>query len=306
MKKYLSFLALALCVGFLTLSCSSDDDNNNNNDDDGTPTGYSKEKYAEQSAAYTIAPGTVKSSQNSKISIVGLHITESGLAEFEIDVEGKKKFVSLNAEINGNEYILKDGSKIVGSIKKNATRATVLLDITVTMFIPEKGECTFTTTDPVQAEEIAKLLKSSDLIATWSIERMKVTLDFDEKTDASTEVYSGNLEEFLKLAKQNNIKLKEDEEAALKKEILTFTVDGYGLFTIKYKDGSEDAAKWEWDGDVNKLRIELKDEDMGNKFLNSSSKIEVKYPGDNKIVLKIQSRLEEDKCTATLTANLKK
>jgi hypothetical protein len=50
----------------------------------------------------------------------------------------------------------------------------------------------------------------------------------------------------------------------------------------------------------------LKDlDEMGNKFLNNSSVIEVKYPGDNKIVLKLTTRLEEDACTAVLTVNLR-
>ena len=54
------------------------------------------------------------------------------------------------------------------------------------------------------------------------------------------------------------------------------------------------------------IRIKLKDGDMGNKFLKDNSVIEVQFPeGQNMCILILSTRLEEDKCTASLMINLK-
>ena len=45
---------------------------------------------------------------------------------------------------------------------------------------------------------------------------------------------------------------------------------------------------------------------MGNKFLKDNSVIEVQFPeGQNMCILILSTRLEEDKCTASLMINLK-
>lgn len=320
MKKNLFYFAMAFCVALCNVACSSDDgddsgkNNNNNNNTNTNSEGYTAPVYAEQATAFTINEGTVTETARGgeKVELRGVNFTESAKAVFELRVNEKLKYVTYDVDINGDIYTVRDGSTVLGTITRvsasRVTRAGVTLVFNFKLIIPDVGEVTFKNDNPVSATELPKVITGGDVVATWLVERMKLTLDFDEKTDASTEVGNGSLKKFLELAEENNVSLSEKDRADLDKEIASFTIDKFGLFSLNYANGKgSDAAKWSWvGGDTGKMAITLKDADMGNKFLKDNSTIEVKYPGDNKIVLKMTTRLDEDKCTAVMTVNLKK
>ena len=302
MKKFFCYFVMALCVGFAMTSCGDDDDDNGVKN-------YTTEKYKSGATSYNLDQGVVIDN-NGNASVTGVSLTESGKVVVEVIINGKKKYVTYDGELGENGVItVKSGKQIVGTVQKVSSRAgDVNIIINLTISVPGYGNYTFTTTNPVQAVEIAQAA-AGDLVATWKVERMKVTLDFDEKTDASAETKAGkggDLNEFLKLAQENDVKLTDEEENQLKKEIVSITIDGFKLFSIQYKDGTTDAATWEGEDSMKALELLLKDDSMGNKFLNSQSQVDILYPGNDKVVLKITSRLEEDKCTGTLTVNLTK
>ena len=163
----------------------------------------------------------------------------------------------------------------------------------------------FLLADPVNAIKLIKTMAQTNITRTWTIERMKLLLDFTDKEDASVETNSGSFVPFLEKAKEQNVKLSAQDEEALNREIVGITLDEFGLFTINYKDKFNDAAKWEWKVTDKTFKITMKDTEMGNKFLNDNVNIEVRYTGNDKVSLIVTAELPEDKCTAYMTFNLK-
>lgn len=328
MKKYY-FLAMAAIVG-LCVSCGSDDSDNSNTDNDGVVEIKAPEKSAD-AASFRIPVNLISSKagklvtddgQEISASLTGVNITESGKAIFEVTAEyengsKKLKYVTYDAVLNDNVYTVKDGSKVIGQIERivatSRASSSVSITVTVTITIPGIGEMTFETDDPVAVTQVVEAISSSvstvNLSRTWTVERMKLTLVFDDKSkaDASRTENSGNLHSFIEVAENNDVNLTEEDKRQLDKVISGITVDKNGLLCLTYSDGVTDAASWSWLLQTNplKIRIDLKDDEMGNKFLKDDSTIEVQFPGNNKCILILNTRLEEDKCTASLLINLK-
>lgn len=315
MKKNFFYFAMALCVALCTVSCGSDDD-----DDSGVPH-YTKQKYETEAAAYKVEPQTVVSStpsaEGETVSITGIDFTESGKAIFELTFErpnGQKtlQYVTYDVEIDGDTYTVKDGSKTIGTVVKKGTRASsegVMITLNLTLTVGGKTY-PFVFNDPVAAVQLLEVMAATkgltDITRTWTVERMKLTLDFTDKPDASTEVKGGSLRPFQELAEDQEIILKEKDRTALNRTIKGITLDKYGLFTIDYSDKYNDAATWNWVAGSNdgKINILLKDEAMGNKFLQTKTNIEVQYSGDDKVTLILTIDLPEDKCKAYMILNL--
>lgn len=310
MKKNFFYFAMALCVALCTVSCGSDDDG------DSAPS-YTPQKYEKEATAFTLGNNVASVTQgNETISITGLNFTESGKAIIETThmKEGKTtvKYSTYDAEINGNEYIIKDGANKIGTVVNNGTRSSEGVEITINITLSFDGvPVTIKPANAVKAVHMLEVIAASqgltNITRTWQVERMKLTLDFDDDQDFSTEVTGGSLKPFQELAEEHNIILTEKDRTALNRSIVGLTLDKFGLFTVTYSDKFNDAAQWSWAVGSNdsKIKITLKDEEMGNKFLNSNANIDVKYPGDDKLILKVTVRLDEDKCTAYSTFNLK-
>lgn len=311
MIKNFFYFAMAACVALTTFTACGDDNEE-------STVNYTKQKYEDQTASYKIAKDAVEAvivttpSDDLKLSLTGVNFTESGKAIFETtrtysDGATKLKYTTYDVDINGDTYTIKDSGKTIGTIKAQKTKATdINLTISVTIYVEGVGNVTFNTDDPVSAAVVMASVTSGNICRTWYIERMKLTLDFDSKTDVSSEVYNGKLTEFLELAENNDVKLSDKDREQLNKEIKSLTIDKYGLFTLAYSDGGSDAASWSWNSsDLSSLSIKLKDFEMGNKFLENNSKIIVQYPSNDKLILILSTRLEDDKCTASLLINLK-
>ncbi len=314
MKKLLLF---ALMVGMTVCytSCGSDDD-------DAEPAGMGNTVVGNtdaQAAHYAIktnAAPTATTENGQEVSLTGFNVTEYEQAVIEIDVDGAKKYKTYDVTVKDNVYTLYDKNTLVGTVEKVTTHAVsnVELVFKLNVSIEIDGQ-----TVPVQfdgstaAEETTQTSVStitSQLTNTWAVERMKLVLEFDDKSkaDASTTTQGGDLRPFIDLAKKNGVKINEQDEEDLTRTIESIIIDKGNLFVIKYADGRSDAATWSWTSqkeDSYAIGIKLKDDDMGNKFFNDDSKIAVVFRSGNKINLTMQTRLEDDDCTASLIVNLK-
>ena len=303
MKKNFFYFAMALCVALCTVSCGSDDDG------DSTPH-YTPQKYANDAAAYQLNTEAVTVGDE-QVTISGMNFTQSGKAIFETQhVRGDKKttkYSTYDVEIDGNTYTVKENGQKIGTVVRKETRAGGEdVELTINLSLTFNGiPANFFFTDPVNAIKLIKLMTKTDITRTWVIERMKLSLDFTDKEDASVETSSGSLVPFLNKAKEQNVKLSAKDEDALSREIVGITLDEYGLFTINYKDKFNDAAKWEWKVTDKSFKITMKDTEMGNKFLNDNVNIDVRYTANDKVALIVTAELPEDKCTAYITFNLK-
>ena len=336
MKKNLFFYAMAFCVAICNVACGNDDDNSNGNNGNTNPGKViPAPAKADDAVAYAIPSGSVTAKSKDLVTpdgvrvtadLTGVDITESGKAIIEVtttDETSKKKlnYVTFDAELDGDVYTIKDNGKAIGTrtrVRGTAkTRGNNKEDLYISLKFTLNsitGMLEFVTDGPVTAtateEALGKSINLISLARTWEIERMKLTLIFDDKSksDASTTVYGGNLSSFITLADDNNVSLSDKDRSDLSKSILFVTLDKNGKFILTYADGKTDVADWNWVAGSNeaKLQIKLKDKDMGNKFLADNSQIEVQYyPETQKIILIMSTRLEDDKCDASLLINLK-
>lgn len=322
---------MAFCVALCNVACGSDDNDSegnggNNNNKGATIPAPPK---ADNAVAYEIPSGKMtakskdlKNDEGNTISadLTRVNITESEKAIVEVtttDVNSKRKkyYATFDATLSGDTYTISDNGEKVGIIKKaSATRGNEDLYVSLKFKINGiTGVLEFEALDPIQVKAYEALLGSSpnliSIARTWYIERMKLVFVFDNKSsDASVIVEGGNLSEFIKLADDNDVSLSAKERADLNKDIKSITLDKNGQFTLTYTNGGTDVADWNWVSGTNeaKLQIHLKENEMGNKFLADNSQVEVQfYPATKQILLIMTTRLESDKCTASLLINLK-
>ncbi|MBR1484573.1 MAG: hypothetical protein IJ612_02635 [Prevotella sp.] len=334
MKKSFFFFAMASVVALCNVSCSSDDDDKNDSNNNTSSVVIPAPANAENAVAYVIPKNTVKATEETytdqqgeevELCLTNVNITKGGKAVFETTETRvssgttKVNYTSYDVEVSGNQYKVKDAAgSTLGSIERVAagTRATdsASLSVHVKIYIPGLGWVEFDTEDPVDVtavtDAVASSVATTNFARLWLISRMKLTLVFDDKgkSDASRTENSGKLFNFIELAENNGVSLSDDDKRQLQKEIVSVDVDtNQALLTINYADGSSDAATWSWaDSSQNKIRITLKDGEMGNKFLENDSQIEVQFPNAETCILILSTRLEDDGCTASLMINLRK
>lgn len=307
MKKNLFYYAMAMCVALCTLSCGSDDDDDDAGRGDAH---YTPQKYAEEATAYQLtgenAPSVTVGDET--VSLTEMHFTESGKAIFETTHQrGLKKtvkYTTYDVEISGNTYTVKDGSNVIGTITKVvATRSTVEAQITINnLKLKIDGQTVnYNLANPVSVMKLMVTLNNNNLTRTWNVKRMKLTLT---NPDASTKTENGDLGAFLTLAKNQGLKLSEKDYTSLARVIKSVTIDRFGLFTFTYSDGFNDAAKWDWKPNSNTINLELKDLEMGHKFLKAKATADVEYSANDEILLTMNIKLEDDNRDATVMITL--
>lgn len=326
MKKYL-FFALMLGMAVCNFSCSDDDDEKSDNGGGGNTSSMGNQKqglYADKVSEFIIdSENAPKITKNDKvIKITGLSLTEYGKGLVELKVDEELEYETYDLEIDDNTCKLSKDGKPVGTIematkdaKTRKSESTVELIFNLNIEVEINGKMVPVTFNSVaQAQQVIDYVTSSytnQITNTWAIERMKLTIDFDEKgkADVSTEVKSGNLRPFIELADKNNVTLNEQDRKELTRTIKSLIIDKSKVFVLEYEEGGSDAANWRWvteKEDNLSIGINLKDnKTMGNKFFNDDSKITVQLRKGNKINLILQTRLEDDKCNASLIVNLK-
>lgn len=324
MKKSFFYFVMAAGLVLGTYSCSKD-----STDETPAPkseTGIPAPPFASSAVAFNIPKDAVKAKNESVVTetgeevsvcLTGVDITESRKAIFEVttvysDNTTKLKYVTYDVSVEGNVYKVKNAQgTVIGTIENVGTRASssTYIIISVTISIPGIGEITFVTDNPVVVEEVVEAIVETvntiSLARNWTVTRMKLILTFDDpgKTDASRIENGGNLHNFIELAENNGVSLTEHDKEQLNKVITGVSIDKSGLFAISYNNGGTDAANWKWANSSQNLQIQitLKDGDMGNKFLKDNSIVDVQlYPETNQCILILNTRLEEDKCTASL------
>ena len=310
MKKYSFPLAIAACMALFNTSCSSSDpvppaEQEYNGE-------FIKPDYAEQATAFVLPVDEIKDKEGKDAYLNGINITESGKAIFEVKTpDGKTKFATYNALIEGNTYyIVDDAGNPVGTVVKASTKATQNVTIKILIVIYLDGELyTFevTITVPVTVPDPNEASRqTNNLCRTWEVAQMNIVLEGD--VNVSKIVENGNMEEFLTAAEDAGANLTDREKDALRKVITSMTFDKNGLFSIEYSDGPSDGCMWEWTDEDKQEYIHLKQRngsEFGNKFLSDNSDIKVDFTPTS-VALTLDTEIEGNQnYTATLTMVLK-
>lgn len=293
MKKNILYMALVAFVAFANVACSSDDESEENY----TPT-LNTPKYENEAVAFTISPtANINTSVENAPTMTGVNITESGQVVFELD--GGKTFKTYNiASISGDTYTLADNRgtirKVTAAVRTRGS-STVQLIINVTIELENGQPCNYNTGDDgVNAEETTPPAGStveSYLCRTWTILGVTIEYQEDGKEAVFREFDNGNLKEVADYANEQGAGLTDSELEELNRNISTVVVDKNGLIVINYTNRSSDAAKWSWaNSEQSKLKIKLKDSEMGNKFLSDNTAIDIAFK-DTRCVLKLKSRI---------------
>lgn len=293
MKKNILYMALVAFVAFANVACSSDDESEENY----TPT-LNTPKYENEAVAFTISPtANISTNVANAPAMTGVNITESGQVVFELD--GGKTFKTYNiASISGDTYTLADNRgtirKVTAAVRTRGS-STVQLIINVTIELENGQPCNYNTGDDgVNAEETTPPAGStveSYLCRTWSILGVTIEYQEDGKEAVFREFDNGNLKEVADYANEQGAGLTDSELEELNRNISTVVVDKNGLILINYTNRPGDAAKWSWaNSEQTRLKIQLKDSEMGNKFLSDKTTIDIAFK-DTRCVLKLESRI---------------
>lgn len=296
MKKTFIYLALAACIAVCNISCGSDDDGGSTNPGPSLPT----PTYADKAAAFKINKDVVK---DGAASLTAINFTESGKAFLEVTTAlGAKEYAAYDAIISkdGSTYTIMSNNLVLGTVKSNATRgsksATINIDITIYIgdaiyvFKTESADA------QMEYESMTGGNALDNIARTWTVKNMKLTLesaDPDFKSLSMT-VQNGRLSDFVSEVKQRDTGFDSEDLDKLNKEIKSFTLDKTGLFTIEYSDGDVDAATWSWSGgNYSNIALNLKDSEMGNKFIQNNSKVTVDF-NDNLCKFNLTTTLERE------------
>ena len=280
MKKNILYMALVALVAFANVACSSDDEGEENY----TPT-LNTPKYENEAVAFTISPtANISTNVANAPAMTGVNITESG----QVDT-----------------YTLADNRgtirKVTAAVRTRGS-STVQLIINVIIELENGQPCNYNTGDDgVNAEETTPPAGStveSYLCRTWTI--LGVTIEYQE--DGKEAVFrefrddkhpekNGNLKEVADYANEQGAGLTDSELEELDRHISTVVVDKNGLILINYTNRPGDATKWSWaNSEQTRLKIQLKDSEMGNKFLSDKTTIDIAFK-DTRCVLKLKSRI---------------
>jgi hypothetical protein len=305
MKKNFLYYAMAAFVAVSLAACGSDSDDSPAGGD-GQPS-YPTPAYASKAASFTIAEAQAPAAQGGS-KLTGINITESGKVIFEVSTENKKQYAAYNiSKIDGGTYTIQG----VGTIKSSTTRATqgTKLGISVTITI-DNQTYTFQTEEDVQAviayEQMTGGSNLDKIARTWKVKSMKLTLSGDI-TALSLRVQGGNLSQFVDEVKKRDTGFSDEELEELNREIKSLTIDKTGMLMLEYTNGTPDVATWKWNGgNYANIAIELKDSEMGNKFIQDNSAIDLKFTS-NTCIFTLTTNLEgskKNKYVATLNINM--
>lgn len=306
MKKTLFFFAVAACVAFANISCGSDDGGSGGGG--GSIPTFDPPSMTEEAAKYEITDFEINRTEEGvpvTATLMGVSVTESGKVVVEFLLNGRVRCATYNVELTGDVYVITDSNnKVVGkfsmakSVAMAPTRADspIQMNITIEIKVPGTGTLKFDTGEtPVVVSKIVDTIKAggsslTNIARTWKVAQMKLSLDGDI-TPLSMLEESGKLSVFVAEIKKRDTGFSEKDIDKLDKEIKSITLDKNGMFNIEYTEGLSDAAAWHWDAaDFSKIGIQLRDSEMGNKFLSDNSSINLRFNSVG--------------CTFTLTTNL--
>ena len=296
MKKSFLYFTLAVFAAVSFTACGSDDDENNGNLN--TTVTLPTPTTADVAALFSLPTAFAATSGDTNLQLVSIEISESSqiLLELANAVTGEKNYIMENATVSGNTYTF-DGEKASGTIKvltcgSRQTRASVNVSLSIDVVIKIlASKIQFTTgEDGVIAVKTDPTITTEDMVnwaaRTWTI--LGATLDLKSTTKNVTAYKEFDsrggvffLSDIRDEALARDVSLTESEKNSLNKQIKSITLTKTGKLVIKYNNGGEDVAEWQW-GDAAKttITIKMKDDTMGNKFINDNTKINIAFRGN--------------------------
>lgn len=298
-KKFFYFAFAVMTAMCVTTACSSDDKEEDTPKPSEAnlpaPTNASEAVQFTLSTPMTSTTTGTEGSTNDAPVLKTIDITESSEVLLELrSKEGKTFYVKEKATISGNTYTF-NGSSVKGYIKvldgtslTRSSSSSLEINIEVTVsgtevytYKNDDGETVTATKEvPLTGDEIL-----DNLARTWNILGVILDLKNDdikayEEWDAVGGVF--DLETtVLKEALDQGVNLTEQEQKDMKRKIKSISFTKTGLFTVDYADGKTDVATWKWsNSQKTQFRITLKDNEMGNKFIDNNSKIDFAFNGE--------------------------
>lgn len=313
MKKSIFFYAALATVALCTVSCSSDDNDDPINN---TPVVIPTPPTANQAIAFEIPVGSQPEATTGE-KLKAVNITESAKAVLKVGTDEGDKYLTYDSKYDEatKTYTLYEGTTKVGTIKQAGAaaaprRVTInlgnwIIELTITMTDSTGSTTTVnfqaTVTDATAPSnpQPAAGDNLNNIARTWVVSEMAMTLDGD--VDCTVLEAGSNLVELAKKAQENDAQLEMDEYKELCRSILGLTIDKSGQFSIEYKNANgrveyykkpgdkvqyiecdgrveTEACTWDWaSSDQQSIKINTKDSDFGNKFLNENSTIGVKF-----------------------------
>jgi len=315
MKKNVLYIALVALFSFVVAACSNDDQEEKTD----YPVNLTTPSNAENTVLYEL-PVALAPITESNLQLKSLDITESGkiIVELRYSDTQKPVYVMGNVSQNGNTYTV-SGEKLSGTIetisanaRTRSTNSSLLINLTVALeeivnYVTEDGE----TVEVV----VSRTIDSNDeamnrLARTWSILGAIVDIKGDnikayEEFESKNGVF--DLKDILDEAVQQGISVSDEDRAALEKKIKNVTLTKSQKFILTYVDGGEDVAEWVWaDSEKTRIKINLKDDSMGNLFLNDDSKLFISFR-DNRCNIRLETIITDNngkRWDGTLTMKL--
>lgn len=301
MKKNFFYLAFAAFAAISLTACSSDDDDSSNSSNgNNNSVTLTKPANADKAAVITIANGGIEATVSAETEnapvLETIELTESDQVLIELKKEDDTPIYILDKPvINGNTYTF-NSERVKGTIQLAEAAAARLtragnhtLIINILVFVD--GVWTKFETEPagVQATVQPSATTTEDVVnwlaRTWTISG--VTFDVhlaDNGVTAFKDFYSTNgvfdLEQILNEALARNVALNDKDKRDMKRKIKNITLTKQ-KFIVSYTEGDDDVADWSWaNAEKTRLKIQLKSDQMGNKFISNDTKIDVAFNGN--------------------------
>ena len=307
MKKNFLYYAMAAFVAVSLAACGSDSDDSPAGDN--PQPSYPTPTYASTAAAFTIATAQAPTTTDGA-KLTGINITESGKAVFEVTKGGRKLYAAYNVtKVEGGTYTIQGAGTVSSSTTRTSKGTSLGISVTITI---DNQTYTFQTEEDVQAQIVYEQMAGGsnlDMIArTWKVKSMKLTLSPMSFEACMAAVQSGKaLSQFVDEVKKRDTGFSDEELEELNREIKSLTIDKTGMLMLEYTNGTPDVATWKWNGgNYANIAIELKDSEMGNKFIQDNSAIDLKFTS-NTCIFTLTTNLEgskKNKYVATLNINM--
>lgn len=304
MKKLsISCLAMFAMAAMFVTSCSKEKEENgekDNNEENAIVT----PKYIEQ--ACTIVPITPIKMTDER-DMTSIEMSESGKIYVELEDADGRITVYNDTYTYSNKVYKCSGKYIEGTVTEIETLAKVSFQVDLTIVRPNGERVESTATEMVEAmKDNAEPTGDPDVISTWTIRGISIDLKNanDSKESYFKSFTSGDLNEIRAYAEEKGVTFNAEDKEALNKSIECVTFRNEEI-KFDYSDGTSDAANWSWkDNDYSEISIELRDENMGNKFLSSDPSVQMNFnkaKGYLNIVLKATIKDKNKTYNASLT-----
>lgn len=302
MRKNLVLFALMAVFSSSFIACSNDEEAETN-----YAVNLNTPANAEKAMLYEL-PVALPAVSGSIYQLKSFEITESSKIVVEVrDSETQRPhYVMGDVRQDGDIYYL-SGDKLNGTIKiassnvrtTRGSNSSLEFNITIMLgemvsYITENGttiEATVTNTINIDEEVM------NNLSRTWNI--LGVIVDIKGENIKAYEEFDSHhgvfdLKDVLDEAALQGVNFSDDDRKSLNRKVKSVTVTKSQKFIVSYVDGGEDVAEWLWaDNNKTRLKINLKDQDMGNKFLTNETKLQIAFR-DDRCNIRLETKITDN------------